>query len=145
MDKYYLWFKSLHLFFVISWMVGMLYLPRIYAYHATVQIGSNEDKIFQVMEYKLLKIIMNPSMILSYLFGFINAYLYGFVALGIWFHIKFTAVILLTAMHGLFAKYRKDFANGKNKKSSRFYKIINEVPAVLMLIAIVMVIVKPLE
>lgn len=144
-DNYYLWFKSLHLFMVIAWMAGLLYLPRIYAYHAGVAINSEADKIFQTMEYRLLRVIMNPAMIGVYIFGFITAYIYGFAALGIWFHIKIAAVLILTIMHMLFAKYRKDFANGCNKHSVKFYRIINEIPTILMLVIIVMVIIKPFE
>ena len=145
MDNYYSWFKVLHIFAVISWMVGLLYLPRIYVYHTRVSRDSEADKIFQLMEYRLLKIIMNPAMIMTFIFGLINAHIYGFVALGVWFHIKITAVLGLSCIHGLLAKWRKDFANGTNKHSEKFYRIINEVPAILMLVAIIMVIIKPFE
>lgn len=145
MDNYYSWFKVVHIFAVISWMAGLLYLPRIYVYHSKVAIGSETDKIFQLMEHRLLKIIMNPAMIITYIFGLINAYIYGFVALGIWFHIKITAVLGLSCIHGLLAKWRKDFVLGSNKHSAKFYRIINEIPVLLMLIIIIMVIIKPFE
>ena len=138
-------FKALHLISVMSWMAGMLYLPRLYVYHAGVAIGSEMDKTFQIMEYKLLKYIMNPAMILSIILGSINAYIYGFSALGIWFHIKILAVVALVILHGLFAKWRKKFSFGQNSYSTTFYKFINELVTVLMIIAVIMVIMKPFE
>ena len=145
MANYYLWFKTIHILAVISWMAGLLYLPRIYAYHSKVVVGSEMDKTFQLMERRLLRIIMNPAMIVTYLSGSINAYFYGIVALGVWFHIKITAVLGLTVVHGFLAIWRKDFANGKNKHSEKFYRIINEVPTIAMIIAVSMVVLKPFE
>jgi protoporphyrinogen IX oxidase len=145
MANYYLWFKTLHVIAVISWMAGLLYLPRLYSYHAEVSIGSEMDLTFQIMERRLLRIIMNPSMIISYLCGLINAYIYGLEALGIWFHIKMTSVIGLTIIHGLLAKWRRDFLVGNNKHSSKFYRIINEIPTILMIMAVSMVIMKPFD
>ncbi len=145
MASYYEWVKALHIIFVICWMVGLLYLPRLFAYHTRAAIGSEMDKTFQTMESRLLRIIMNPAMIGTYILGLTNAYIYGFVALGVWFHIKMTAVIVLTIAHGLFARWRKDFAAGKNKHSEKFYRICNEVPAVMMVIAVFMVVLKPFE
>jgi putative membrane protein len=103
------------------------------------------DKTFQLMELRLLKIIINPAMIGTLIFGLLNAYIYGFVALGIWFHIKMTAVLVLMIIHGLLARWRKDFASGQNKHSENFYKMINEVPTIMMIIAVFMVILKPFE
>jgi putative membrane protein len=145
MENYYFWFKVLHIFFVISWMCGILYLPRIYAYHTQVKHASEADLIFRTMERKLLRIIMNPSMAMSYLFGTINAHIYGFEALGVWFHIKLGVVLLISAFHGFLAKCRKDFECGRNKRSQTFYRAINEIPALLMFIAITMVVIKPFE
>ena len=126
-------------------MAAMYYMPRLFVYHTRAEVGSEMDKTFQQMEYKLLKIIMTPSMILTYFFGILIAYIYGFVALGVWFHIKMTAVLGLTIFHGILAKWRKDFINGTNKHSEKFYRLINEIPPILMIIAVVMVIVKPFE
>jgi putative membrane protein len=126
-------------------MAGLLYLPRIYVYHTKASVGSEMDKTFQLMERRLLKIIMNPAMIATYVFGFINAYIYGLVALGLWFHIKMTAVLGLTIMHGLLARWRKDFAISKNKHSEKFYRVINEISTFLMIIAVSMVVIKPFE
>ena len=140
-----MWYKAIHVISVISWMAAMFYMPRLFVYHTRAEVGSEMDKTFQQMEYKLLKIIMTPSMILTYFFGILIAYIYGFVALGIWFHIKMTAVLGLTIFHGILAKWRKDFINGTNKHSEKFYRLINEIPPILMIIAVIMVIVKPFE
>lgn len=145
MSNYYLWFKAFHLVSVISWMVGLLYLPRLYAYHTRVAKNSDADKIFQLMENGLLKIIMNPAMIATYIFGIINSYIYGLIALGTWFHIKMVAVLAITIFHGLLARWRKNFVNGENKYSENFYRTINEIPTIFMIIAVIMVIVKPFD
>lgn len=140
-----MWYKAIHVISVISWMAAMFYMPRLFVYHTREKIGSEMDKTFQQMEYKLLKIIMTPSMISTYFFGILIAYIYGFVALGVWFHIKMTAVLGLTIFHGLLAKWRKDFINGNNNHSEKFYRLMNEIPPILMIIAVIMVIVKPFE
>lgn len=143
MEEYYLWLKSLHLFAVFAWMAGLFYLPRIFVYHCSVEIGSNEDKVFQTMELKLLRIIMNPAMIIAILSGLILAHIYGFKNLGIWFHVKFAFVIALLYFHHFLARRRKDFLYGNNKLSAKFFRIINEVPTLCLAVIIVMVIVKP--
>ncbi|MCC8371619.1 MAG: protoporphyrinogen oxidase HemJ [Rickettsia endosymbiont of Pseudomimeciton antennatum] len=145
MASYYLWFKAFHLISAISWMIGLLYLPRLYVYHSRVAVGSETDKIFQLMESRLLRIIMNPAMILTYTLGIINSHIYGLVALGTWFYVKMTAVLGITIFHGLLARWRKNFINGKNNHSEKFYRTINEVPALFMIIAVIMVIVKPFD
>lgn len=145
MQDYFMWYKAIHVISVISWMAAMFYMPRLFVYHTKADIGSEMDKTFQVMEYKLQKIIMTPAMITTYIFGIIIAYIYGFVALGVWFHIKMFAVLVLTAIHGMLSKWRKDFAAGQNKHSAKFYRVINEIPVIFMVIAVVMVIVKPFE
>ncbi len=145
MANYYYWFKAFHLISAICWMIGLLYLPRLYVYHTRIKTDSESDRIFQLMEYRLLRIIMNPAMIFTYIFGLINAHFYGWSALGLWFYIKMMAVAGLTIMHGYLASWRKDFAAGKNKHSEKFYRVINEVPTIFMVTAIIMVIVKPFE
>lgn len=145
MAHYYLWFKAFHLIAVICWMAALFYLPRLYVYHTKALPGTELDKTLQVMEYRLLKIIMNPAMIASYLLGFIVAYIYGFQALGVWFHIKITVVLGLTAVHSFLARTRKNFANGTNKHSEKFYRLLNEIPPIFMMIAVIMVIVKPFD
>lgn len=145
MADYFMWYKAIHVISVISWMAAMFYMPRLFVYHTRAENGSEMDKTFQLMEHKLLKIIMTPSMILTYFFGILIAYIYGFVALGAWFHIKMTTVIGLTIFHGLLAKWRKDFINGNNNHSEKFYRLMNEIPPILMIVAVIMVIVKPFE
>lgn len=145
MGEYYLWLKAFHLIFVISWMAGLFYLPRLFVYHCGLTPGSKEDKLFQNMEIRLLRIIMNPAMILSIIFGLWIGYIYGFKSLGVWFHIKMTFVVILVYFHHFLGRRRKDFENGKNKYSAKFYRIINEVPTVLMIAIVILVIVKPFE
>ncbi|MCC8416851.1 MAG: protoporphyrinogen oxidase HemJ [Rickettsia endosymbiont of Gnoriste bilineata] len=145
MASYYLWFKAFHLISAISWMVGLLYLPRLYVYHSRVAVGSESDKTFQLMESKLLRIIMNPAMISTYTLGIINSYIYGLVALGTWFYIKMTVVLCITIFHGLLSRWQNNFVDGKNNHSEKFYRMVNEVPALLMIIAVIMVIVKPFD
>ena len=142
---YYEIFKVLHIISLISWMAGMFYLPRLFVYHVDVKIGSETDEVFKIMERRLLRIIINPAMISTLIFGLLLTYIYGFKAVGIWFHIKMFAVILLFGLHGFFARCRKNFENGKNAYSSRFFRIINEVPVVLMIICVIMVIIKPFD
>jgi putative membrane protein len=145
MAEYYLWIKSFHLIAVISWMIGLLYLPRLFAYHADAAKGSELDLTFQKMERRLLRIIMNPAMILTYILGFLLASVYGLKSIGVWFHIKFALVIILTVFHMVMAKWRKDFIAGSNNKTSKFFRIINEIPAIIMAFIVILVIVKPFE
>ena len=133
--------KILHIIAVISWLAGLLYLPRIFVYHSQVAINSETDKIFQTMELRLLRYIMLPAMILVFIFGFYLALEIGFEF--IWLHIKITLVLLLAAYHGFLSKCRKNFAKGQNKYSQKFYRIINEVPTLLMIAIVALVILKP--
>lgn len=145
MQDYFLWYKAIHVIAVISWMAAMFYMPRLFVYHSKPNITKEMDETFKIMEKRLLRIIMTPSMIITYIFGLLVAYIYGFLALGAWFHVKMGAVLVLTLFHGMQAKWVRDFANGKNKHSENFYRIINEIPVILMIIAVVMVVVKPFE
>ena len=133
--------KILHIVAVISWLAGLLYLPRIFVYHTKVKIGSEADLIFQTMERKLLRYIMNPAMILVICFGLYLANEIGFEF--IWLHIKLTLVAILTIYHHLLARWRKDFEKGKNKHSEKFYRIVNEVPTILMIAIVSLVVLKP--
>jgi putative membrane protein len=144
-SDYYEIFKVLHIISIISWMAGMFYLPRLYVYHADVKIGSETDILFKLMEKRLLHIIINPSMISTLIFGLLITYIYGFKAVGIWFHIKMTSVALLLAIHGFLAKCRKNFEKGENKYSAKFFRILNEVPVILMIICVIMVVIKPFD
>lgn len=139
----YLWIKALHILAIISWMAGLLYLPRLYVYHAMVETGSARDMTFQLMERRLLKAIMNPAMIASFLFGFWMVLLNPDLLLQGWFHIKLASVLLLAGVHGKFAVMRKAFAEGRANRSDRYYRVWNEVPTVLMIIIVIMVVIQP--
>lgn len=143
MAEYYEWFKAFHIISVIFWMAGLLYLPRIFVYHSQVEKGSEADKLFQIMERRLLRGIMNPSMIFVYIFGGALAYIYGFVALGLWFHLKFLFVLGLTIFHAYLSICRKRFLTGQNVKSTKFFRLINEIPAIFAIFIVLLVILKP--
>ncbi len=137
-----LWLKALHIIAVISWMAGMLYLPRLFAYHAETPAPSATSETFKVMERRLLKAIINPSMIVVFITGPLLAYLTGYWHAP-WLQIKFALVIGLGALHGYFARYVKIFARDENRQSARFFRILNEVPTVLMILIVILVVVKP--
>lgn len=137
-----LWIKALHVLAIISWMAGLLYLPRLFVYHAAVAAGSDQDKLFQVMEQRLYRYIMRPAMIVAWLTGLWLAWSsFGFR--GGWLHAKLAFVLLLTAHHGLQGRWLKNFAAGTNTKPGRFFRIQNEVPTLLMIGIVIFVIVKP--
>ena len=141
----YLLFKSLHLIAVISWMAGLLYLPRIFVYHAENFKNINSSNIFQIMEKKLYNYIMMPAMILSWIFGLILISILGFeVVAELWIQIKLFLVILLTIYHFYLGACVRRFANNENTNSSKFYRIINEVPTILLIIIVFIVVFKPL-
>ena len=140
----YLLFKSLHLITVISWMAGLLYLPRIFVYHSEALHQSQKD-IFKTMERKLYNYIMMPAMLLSWLFGVLLIHSLGFTIFAeLWMQIKTVAVLILTYYHFLLGKYLNDFAINDNKKSSKFYRIINEVPTIILIVVVFVVVFKPL-
>lgn len=133
--------KILHIVAVISWFAGLLYLPRIFVYHTQVATGSETDKIFQTMERKLLRYIMNPAMILTFIFGLYLANEIGFEFH--WLHAKLTLVAILVIYHHLLGRWRKNFAKGENKHSTKFFRIMNEVPTIIMIAIVALVILKP--
>ena len=140
---YYLLFKSLHLISVISWMAGLLYLPRIFVYHSEAYHES-QKKVFKVMERKLYNFIMMPAMLLSWLFGVLLLHSLGFSAITeLWMQVKIFAVILLTYYHFTLGKYLNDFAADNNQKSSKFFRIYNEIPTIILIVVIFIVIFKP--
>lgn len=140
----YLLFKSLHLIAVISWMAGLLYLPRIFVYHSDADHVS-QNKVFKIMEKKLYNYIMMPAMIISWLFGVLLIHSLGFsVFTELWMQIKTIAVIILTIYHFSLGKYLKDFSLDNNQKSSRFFRIYNEIPTVILIVVIFIVIFKPI-
>lgn len=138
----YLWLKAFHLIAVISWMAGMLYLPRLFVYHCEAAPGSAQSETFKVMERRLLRFIINPAMVVTWALGLWLAWDGGWWTSG-WFHAKFALVIALSAVHGMFSGYVRGFAEDRNRHSARFFRIMNEVPTVLMVIIVILVIVKP--
>lgn len=139
-----LWVKALHVVSVIAWMAGLLYLPRLFVYHCAAAAGSGQSETFKVMERRLLRAIMNPAMIATYVFGLILLFTPGIVDWGSgWIYVKLTAVAAVTVLHHLFALWRKDFERDSNARSARFYRLANEAPTVAMVVIVVMVIVRP--
>jgi protoporphyrinogen IX oxidase len=137
-----LWLKSLHVIAVIAWFAGLFYLPRLFVYHAGAAPGSELSKTLKVMERRLLRLIMNPAMIVVWVTGPWLAWWQGVYTDG-WFVAKFTLVVLLTGFHHALALWRKAFAGDRNTRSERFYRIANEVPTVLLIGIVILVIVKP--
>ncbi len=142
MNDAYHWIKVLHIAAIISWMAGMLYLPRLFVYHADAPSGSAQAKTFAVMEARLMRFIMAPALVVVWTTGLLLAAQGGFFHAG-WLHGKLLLVVLLTALHGYFSKIRKDFAAEANRRTARFYRILNEFPTVLMLGIIIFVVIKP--
>ena len=141
----YLLFKSLHLISVISWMAGLLYLPRIFVYHVENFEKKETTKVFETMERKLYNYIMRPAMILSWLFGVILIYLNGLESLAsLWLQIKLVLVFILTIYHEYLGKCLRNLRDGSDNKSSKFYRIINEIPTILLILTVFVVIFKPL-
>ena len=141
----YLLFKSLHLIAVISWMAGLLYLPRIFVYHAENINDQNSTNIFKTMEKKLYFYIMMPAMILSWIFGLLLIHNFGFSVFNeLWMQIKIISVIFLTSYHFYLGRCLIDFKNDQNTKTSRFYRIINEVPTILLILIVFIVVFKPI-
>jgi protoporphyrinogen IX oxidase len=140
----YLWMKSFHVISVIAWMAGIFYLPRLYVYHAALPPGSAGSERFKVMEHRLMKGIMNPAMIATWLFGVLLVLTPGVIdwTAG-WWHVKLTCVLLMSGFHGALSAWRKEFLHDRNRKTETFYRIANELPTVLMVVIVIMVIVKP--
>lgn len=134
--------KSAHIIAVVAWMAGMLYLPRLFVYHAEAQPGSIQSETFKIMERRLLKAIMTPAMILTWALGLWLAYAAGFFADG-WLHVKLLAVLMLSGLHGFFAKLTKDFAADRNIRPARFFRLINEMPTLLLIAIVLLVVLKP--
>jgi putative membrane protein len=143
----YGWIKAFHIIAVIAWMAGMLYLPRLFVYHCVAEKGSVQSETFKVMERRLLRAIINPAMIATWVLGLALASLgpdshYGWFASG-WLQAKLVFVLILSALHGLFARWVKAFAADGNRHSQRFYRIINEVPTIIMIVIVILVVLKP--
>ena len=137
-----LWLKALHVIAVISWMAGLLYLPRLFVYHCEAEKGSKQSETFKAMEHRLLRFIMNPAMIAVWITGPWLAWAQGMLY-DRWLWAKFTLVVLLTVYHHALGLWRKDFAADLNRRDQRFYRLANEVPTVLMIGTVILVVVKP--
>ncbi len=138
----YLWLKAFHIIAVISWMASLLYLPRLFVYHTMAKPGSEQSETFKVMERRLLRYIMLPAMIVSWALG-IALMLVAHLMTVPWFWAKFVAVLALSAMHGMLARWTRDFSLDRNRHSDKFYRIINEVPTLLMIAIVLLAVLKP--
>ncbi|PSH63828.1 protoporphyrinogen oxidase HemJ [Phyllobacterium brassicacearum] len=138
----FLWVKAIHVIAVISWMAGMLYLPRLFVYHCAAKAGSAQSETFKVMERRLLRAIIDPAMGVAWLAGLWLAWQSAAYMDG-WFHVKFLAVLTMSGIHGYFAKAVRLFGEDRNEKTARSWRLMNEVPTVLMVIIVIMVIIKP--
>jgi putative membrane protein len=145
MIEYYPWIKAAHLIAVISWMAGMLYLPRLFVYHCAAEAGSVQSETFKTMERRLLRAILTPAMVATWVLGLTLAFTPGIVSWSSdgWMHVKLVLVLAMSGVHGLLARSTREFAEDRNRRSAKFYRIVNEVPAVLMMGIVVLVIVKP--
>ncbi len=140
----YLLFKSLHLIAVISWMAGLLYLPRIFVYHSEAN-HETQKEVFKIMERKLYNYIMMPAMLLSWLFGVLLIHNLGLsIFAELWMQIKIVAVVILTYYHFTLGKFLNNFANDNNQKTSKFFRIYNEIPTIILIVVIFVVVFKPL-
>jgi protoporphyrinogen IX oxidase len=140
----YPWIKALHVISVIAWMSGLLYLPRLFVYHASATPGSEQSETFKLMERRLLRAIMNPAMGAAYIFGILLLISSPNVDWSAgWLWVKLTMVAVLTLLHHVYGLWRKDFERDENKRSPRFYKIMNEAPTLAMIVLVLMVVVKP--
>jgi len=139
---YYEWLKALHVIAVIAWMAGMLYLPRLFVYHCEAESGSKQSETFKTMERRLLRAIINPAMVVTWVVGLWLVIESGHYRSG-WMQAKFILVLILSAAHGLFTRWTREFAEDRNTHSQKFYRVINEIPTLLMIGIVILVIVKP--
>ena len=138
----YLWIKAFHIIAVISWMAGMLYLPRLFVYHAAAEAGSAQSETFKIMERRLLRFIMTPAMIVTWLLGIVLV-LQGQFLGATWFHIKLALVVVMTITHGLFSHWVNEFDLDRNTRSPKFYRVANEIPTVILIFIVILATVKP--
>jgi protoporphyrinogen IX oxidase len=139
----YEWLKVVHVLAVISWMAGLLYLPRLFVYHADTAVGTEQDATFKVMERRLLKAIMRPASVVALVTGLALVHVAGYAFTDAWLVIKLLALVGLFASHGIMESHLIKFAKGLRVRSSRYFRVLNEVPTVLMIVIVIMVIVKP--
>jgi putative membrane protein len=139
----YEWLKAFHVIAVIAWMAGMLYLPRLFVYHCEAEPGSTQSETFKKMERRLLKVIINPAMIATWVLGLWLMARGSWFGAG-WFHAKLVLVVAMSAAHGIFARWVKNFAADRNRRSQKIYRVIGATPMVLLMGIVILVIVKPL-
>ena len=142
MSEIYPWVKAFHIISVIAWMAGMLYLPRLFVYHCRAEMGSSQSELFKVMERRLLKVIMNPAMIVTWVLGLVLVFL-GDLFREPWVHAKLIFVVFLTIVHIGMGRYRRAFDEDRNERSEQFYRIANEVPSILMVVIVILAVIKP--
>jgi protoporphyrinogen IX oxidase len=141
---FYPWTLAFHIIAMVAWMAGMFYLPRLYVYHSETRPGSAESERFKVMERRLLKQIINPAMMATWVFGVLLVLTPGLINWSAgWWHVKLASVLALSGLHGEYARWRKDFLHDRNRRPARFYRIANEIPTVLLVLIVVMVVVRP--
>jgi putative membrane protein len=138
----YLYLKAFHIIAVISWMAGLLYLPRLFVYHCAAKPGSEQSETFKVMERRLLNFIMTPAMAVSWLLGMVLV-IQGQWLGATWFHLKFALVIVLSIMHGLMSHWVAEFAFDRNRHTQKFFRIVNEIPTIIMILIVILAVVKP--
>jgi putative membrane protein len=138
----YEWLKAFHVIAIIAWMAGMLYLPRLFVYHCEAEAGSRQSETFKVMERRLLTVITNPAMAVSWVLGLWLAWTGGWYAAG-WLHAKVALVLVLSGVHGFFVRCVREFGADRNRRPQKFYRIINEVPTILMIGIVILAVVKP--
>ena len=138
------WIKALHIISVIAWMAGLLYLPRLFVYHAVAVAGSDKSETFKVMERRLLNAIMTPAMVASFAFGgLLLANLSAGDFQSGWIHVKLLLVLVLAALHGAMARWRRDFALDRNRRPARFYRVANEAPTLILIAVVILAVVRP--
>jgi protoporphyrinogen IX oxidase len=138
----YPWAKAVHVIAIIAWMAGMLYLPRLFVYHCDAEPGSKQSETFKVMERRLLTVIMNPAMVVAWVFGVWMAFDAGLHTMG-WLQLKFMLVVAMSGVHGFFVRCVRDFATDQNRRSHKFYRAINELTTILMIGIVILAVVKP--
>jgi putative membrane protein len=140
----YPWVKAAHIISMVAWMAGMFYLPRLFVYHTATARGSAESERFKLMERRLLKQIINPAMIATFTFGIMLILTPGIIDWSAgWWHVKLTAVLLMSALHGMFVRWQRDFMHDRNTHTAKFFRIVNEIPTLLLVVIVVMVVVRP--
>lgn len=142
LSEYYHWFLVVHIIAVISWMAGMFYMPRLFVYHTRLEVGSEASEMFKEMERKLIRIIINPAMTIAWICGLSMAFGQGLWG-ETWFLIKFICVTLMSGFHGYLSIWRRQFERDENRHNEKFYRMVNEIPTVLMIVIVIFVIMKP--